>query len=84
MRSRYQNRRPHYVVPVAGRDPEEGVPDWIANGWRGTGESDSDFVNFLELSRRDSEILADVSGWLAEIGVTGNHWFRFRLRRSLG
>ena len=79
----FQSRRPLYVVPVAGRDPQEGVLDWLAKGWRGTGEFDNDFVNFLELSRRDSEIMADVSGRLAEIGATGNHRARIRLRRRV-
>jgi hypothetical protein len=53
-------------------------------GSRSIGESDCDVGKFLELSRRDSEILADVSGRLGEIGVTGNHRVRIPLRLSLG
>ena len=51
-------------APLTGRDSEEGVVDY---GGRSIGESDCDLGNFLELPRRGSESLADVSGRRQEI-----------------
>lgn len=63
VRSRTQNK---YVAPVAGRNSEVGILDYHS---RSIGVFDCDVGKLLELSRRDSESLADVAGRLAEIGA---------------